>query len=162
MKVRTLALLGLFEWTSGCTTQANSIHNDTTTDTGGSQSASGGQDALGGAATGGNANVGGTSFLDEGTVILGACMAPDESICRDYSGVPGFEPTFDSAREHCFNRYDDTWSESMWREGEHCPLNGASHVCKNGEIVYYYGELLPRAEPDEACDIGWQLIYWNE
>ena len=168
MKVRTLALLGLVEWTSGCTAQANSIHDDTKANTGGSQSASGGQEGLGGASTGGNANVGGTSFLDEGEKLLGACMSPSGNPCRDYLAYPVLdgEYTTEAAYEHCYNLYTDAFSESLWREGEHCPLEGVALVCKSSvEITYSYTDnTLTADEAEEGCQTGDGYgvpVYWR-
>ncbi len=153
MRGRTLAFLGLFGWTGGCAAQAESIDDDTSTDTGGS------------AATGGGPAVDGSDLLEEGETLLGACMSPSGNPCRDYLAYPVLdgEYTTEAAYEHCYNRYTDAFSESLWREGEHCPLDGAAYVCKSGvEIIYHYGDLLPEAEPDEACEIGWELVYWSE
>ncbi len=159
MRGRTLAFLGLFGWTGGCTAQAESIHDDTLTDTGGTSS--------GGSSTGGNANKGGTSFLDEGEILLGSCLftPPTSTQCQDYVTRAEHEATtgyYECVRQH----EGDTLSFVEWRGGEHCPLEGAELVCKgNVRISYFYGDDTWTAEQaEEGCQTGDGYgvpVYWR-
>ncbi len=162
MRGRTLAFLGLFVWTGGCATQAESIDDDTSTDTGDSENASGG-----GSSTGGDANNGGTSFLAEGEILLGSCLftPPGSTQCQDYLTRPEYgEPEESGGEQICLGRHvGDTSSFVEWRGGEHCPLEGAALACKYGvEITYSYSDTtLTAVEAEERCGYG-VPVYFRE
>jgi hypothetical protein len=163
MKARTLALFCMAAWTQGCTAQVHSVDDDTT--------GTGGQDAAGGAATGGSANVGGTSFLDEGEILLGSCIAPLGNGCRDFlTNSNAF--TTEDAHQRCAESYTGGFSDELWGEGVHCPLvmtyrtdtTRAVAACKTGpydgtafaEVHYIYfsavGEERDAGALEEYCD----------
>ena len=106
--------------------------------------------------------MGGTSFLEEGEILLGGCMSPRLNHCVDdltrteFEGTE-YERTEEDGYQTCYNRYDDAFSESLWRGGEHCPLEGAGLVCKSGsvEMTYFYGDnALTAEEAEEGCQTG--------
>ena len=148
-------LVGVFVLlvSGGCAVKSEPVHQNDGT---------GGIGGEGGAGSGGG-NVGGTTFLEEGETIVGSCMAPGaRGPCQDYLATNDVGYTEEVAYMHCVVRYDDAYSPELWNAGDHCPLEGAAYACKHGTIIiYHYGDLLPEAEPEEACESGGQLVYWN-
>ncbi len=168
-KLRTAAAAAFVAWASGCVVKSEPIDSEQPADnTGGSENASGGQQSMGGAGSGGG-NVGGTTFLGEGETLVGSCMAPDgRGPCQDYLVIASLDYTEEDAYMHCAVRYDDAFSDALWKGGEHCPLEGACLACKNGSIIIYYycssSSLATAQEAEDACRTAGQgqALYWIE
>ncbi len=157
-----LGVLLALSW-GGCAVKNEPIDSEQPADSaGGSENASGGQ--------GGDDGGSGGTIVDldsllvaEGEVLSGSCMAPDgRGPCRDYLVVAGLGYTEEEGYMDCAQRYDDAFGDDLWRGGEHCPLEGAAYACSHGSIIiYHYGNLLPEARPEEACESGGRLVYWS-
>ncbi len=153
-KARIIGVVTFVAWASGCSVESKPIDSEQPADSaGGSENASGGQ--------GGDDSGSGGTIVDidsllvaEGEVLSGSCMAPGaRGPCEAYLVVAGRGYTEEEGYMHCAQRYDDAFGETLWRAGEHCPLDGGAYmgllrgVCKNGSLLdYAYSKTTPTHE----------------